>query len=201
MTWVVASLSGLVQQIAVSYVSNGYFFYVSGFVPEGKEARLVDQKLTEKYRIGVSKHVRYRDKQRGGARLAYVRLDQRFFILATHGEHPFFVEEGKTIRDVRRVPLKVGGYAIGHRNGHVSVRIEEKVYKALKVEFLEAATKRGREELEQMFRGLSFEPYAPVRNQLWQLFRAVDQKRKTAGRKRLDPECLPGLRRSVKSRS
>ena len=33
------SLAGFVQQIAVSYVANGYYFYVLGRVPDRKDPR------------------------------------------------------------------------------------------------------------------------------------------------------------------
>jgi|GEM_PF-2277160 len=53
-----ASVEGFIQQLAVSYVSNGYFFYVAGSVPEGKDPRAVDAKLIERYGIGVTKWTR-----------------------------------------------------------------------------------------------------------------------------------------------
>src|SRR5262245_30128173 len=41
----VSTPEGFVQQVAVSYLAHGYFFYVAGVIPEGKDTRRVDQKL------------------------------------------------------------------------------------------------------------------------------------------------------------
>ena len=61
------SLAGFIQQIAVSYVANGYYFNVLGLVPEGKDPRAVDRKLIARYGIDCSKFVRARGKQAGRA--------------------------------------------------------------------------------------------------------------------------------------
>ena len=34
---VAASVAGFVQQLAVAYVANGYWFYVTGRVPDGRQ--------------------------------------------------------------------------------------------------------------------------------------------------------------------
>jgi hypothetical protein len=39
------SIAGFVQQVAVSYVANGYWFYVAGCVPQGKDRRALDAKI------------------------------------------------------------------------------------------------------------------------------------------------------------
>lgn len=41
----VTTPEGFVQQLAVSYLGNGYWFYVTGDIPEGKDPRKVDAKL------------------------------------------------------------------------------------------------------------------------------------------------------------
>ena len=82
------SIGGFVQQVGVSYVGNGYFFYVPGNVPEGKEARAVDKKLiNERYEIDISKWARARRKQAGTANLQYIRFERFYLIMATHGRH------------------------------------------------------------------------------------------------------------------
>src|SRR5207244_9502130 len=104
------SLAGFVQQIAVSYVANGYYFYVLGRVPERKDPRAVDAKLVARYGIDCSKYVRARRKLAGQANLHYIRFRQVFVLMATHGEHRFFADEAGQVRDVRRAPLRVDGY-------------------------------------------------------------------------------------------
>jgi hypothetical protein len=66
------TIEGFVQQLAVQYVARGYWFYVSGIVPEGKDSRAVAEKLIAKYNIGVSKFVRARRKLNGAANLQLI---------------------------------------------------------------------------------------------------------------------------------
>ena len=48
----VVSVAGFVQQIACSYLRHGYWWYVTGRIPGGKDAGIVERKLVEKYGIG-----------------------------------------------------------------------------------------------------------------------------------------------------
>jgi hypothetical protein len=57
---VCTSVEGFIQQLAVGLIPHGYFFYVMGCIPEGKEPQRVDAKLIERYSIGVSKWTRAR---------------------------------------------------------------------------------------------------------------------------------------------
>src|ERR1051325_12024525 len=113
----VVSVVGFVQQIACSYLRHGYWFYVTGRIPAGKDANLVDRKIIEKYGIGISESTRARRRQLGQAVLQHVRHDRFFAILATKGQHSFFEEEAATIRDIRRIPIRYGGYSISYRRG------------------------------------------------------------------------------------
>ena len=63
------TIEGFVQQVAVQYVARGYWFYVSGIVPEAKDPKAVAEKLIAKYGINVSKFVRARRKIGGNANL------------------------------------------------------------------------------------------------------------------------------------
>ena len=113
------TIEGFVQQVAVQYVTKGYWFYVSGIVPEGKNPQFVAEKLIAKYRIGVSKFVRARRKLRGAANLQLILFGRIFLLLATRGEHEFYEEERTRIRDCRETPIKFASYSIGFRGGHV----------------------------------------------------------------------------------
>lgn len=195
---VTLSQQGFLQQLAVSYVSNGYFFYVTGSIPPGKDALAVDAKIVARYGIGISKWARARRKRAGEASVQYLRHGRFFVLLATHGRHSFFEEEKAVIQDVRRVPVKCFGYALSHRRGHVCVRIEREEFKRLKAHFLELATHRRADGIASEFMRLPFEPYAPVRRQLLTLWRAVNRTRKTAGFEPVPIECIRLRRRIVK---
>jgi hypothetical protein len=175
------SIGGFVQQVAVSYVGHGYFFYVAGSIPEGKDPCAIDEKLVVRYGIDISKWARARRKQAGIANLQYVRFGQFFLILATHGRHQFFEDEASCIRDVRRRPIRFAGYSIGFRAGHPHVRIEQEEYKQLKAYFVDLAVCRSVASLERELAQIPFEPYAPVRRQLLCILRAVNRARKRAG--------------------
>ncbi len=201
---VATSVAGFVQQLAVGYIAHGYWFYVTGRVPEHKDPANVDRKLIGQYGLDVSKWTRARHKQAGRARVQYLRYDRFFVLLATHGEHPFFAAEGKQIRDVRREPLRFMGYSIGCRQGrdgrkwHPSVRIEQDTFRALKSRLLALAVHRSVEEWCQTLRALNFEPYAPVRDQLRILLRALNRKRQVAGLEPVPREALRWRRMPVR---
>jgi hypothetical protein len=193
----VTSIEGFVQQVAVSYLANGYYFYVTGRVPEGKDPSAVDAKLIERYEVDISKWSRARRKQAGQANMQYIRHGRFFVLLATHGKHRFFEEEAKSIRDARRVPIKYGGYAISYRGGHPHVRIDREKYKELKAYFLDLAVHRSKEKVLVELEGVQFERYAPVRRQLLNILRGVNAARKEAGFGRMGPEVLRLRRRVV----
>jgi len=175
------SVEGFVQQLAVCYVGRGYWFYVAGCIPKGKDPHAVDQKLIDRYQIGISKWAKARRKQAGFANLQYIRFERFFIILATHGNHRFFEEEAAAIRDVRRCPIRFAGYSISFRGNHVQVRIEKNEYRMQKAYLLDLAVRRSPAALEDEFRRIPFEPYAPIRSQVLSIFRAVNGARKAAG--------------------
>jgi hypothetical protein len=192
------SVSGFIQQLAVGYVGRGYFFYVVGNVPEGKDPRAIDEKLVAKYRVDLSKAARSRRKALGYANVQYIRYGETFVILATHGKHEFFLEEASQIRDAREIPIKLFGYAVSYRAGHPHVRIEQSRYLDLKAYFSDLAVHRSVETLRREFGGLPFEPYAPVRSQLHCILREVNRGRKLAQFELLPSSCLRTRRRVVR---
>ena len=47
----VTSIEGLVQRVATHLLTKGYYFFVQGCVPQGKDPRALDQKLIAKYDV------------------------------------------------------------------------------------------------------------------------------------------------------
>lgn len=205
---VATSVEGFVQQIACCYLRHGYFFYVLGRVPPGKSAEAIDEKLINKYRIGVSESTRARRKRAGQANLQYIRHESTFVILATKGVHQFFEGEANLIRDIRRVPLKYAGYSISYKPGgrtkdgqqdhkwHAHVAMDRNQFLELRAWFAERALRESPEKLALAFYQLPVAPYAPVRRQLLLMLREVNRVRKVAGKRPLPTEILP-LRRKV----
>ena len=191
-----------IQQLATAYVAKGYKFFIAGSIPPDAEARRVDEKLISKYQIRKSKYARFRQKKRGEANIQYLRFGSFFLLLATHGTHRFFHEE-TDIRDIRRSPIRFGGYSVGFTRGrdnrwHASVRIDSVEFRLLKRQFLDMALTTSFEVLVSRFRRLPFVPYAPVRSQFFSLLRAVNEARRKAGLELLPVQALPLQRRVLR---
>lgn len=200
---VAKNLTGFVQQVATAYIPHGYWFYSQGYVPEGKSLEGVDAKLMAKYEVELSKWQRARRKRLGQASIQYLRLGRTFLILATKGKHPFFEEEAAAIRDIRKTPVKIGGYAISARRGrdgrlHSHVRVERATYVGLEARLTDRAAGASKDWLIKELYNLPFEPYAPVRRQYLLLLRRINEVRARHGRERLPVEALPLRRRIVR---
>lgn len=206
---VATSVEGFIQQIACCYLRHGYWFYVAGRVPSGKDAAAIDAKLIEKYGIGVSESTRARRKKAGQANLQYIRHERFFVILATKGEHRFFEEEADRVRDIRRIPLKYAGYSISYRPGgrtrsgqpdtkwHAHVAMTRDQYLELRAWFSERALRDSIVDLARSLYQLPVAPYAPVRRQLLLIHREINRVRAIAGKTALPTELLPLRRRVV----
>jgi hypothetical protein len=198
---VATSVAGFVQQLAVAYVTHGYYFYVTGVIPKHKDATATDQKIIGQYGIDVSKWTRVRQKKAGVANVQYLRCGRFFVIIATHGRHAFFEAEGGKIRDIRKHPLRFQSYSVGCRRArgggghHASARISRECFAGLKSRFQSAAIRNTLEELCADLHSLPFEPYAPIRDQLRALVRVINRQRKLAGLE-LVPVSALRLRRS-----
>jgi hypothetical protein len=189
------SVAGFIQRVAANCVAHGYFRYVIGTIPERKDPIAVDRKMIQRFGV-VDKSARHRRKEEGLANVLYIRYQRTFVLLVSdYGRNEAFEEEGKMIRDVRDVPIKIAGHSIAYKAGRVHVRIESGLYRRLKEFLCDHALRRSRSEIEQAFGRLSFEAYAPVRSQLLCILRAVNRRRKTANAELVDRSCLRLYRR------
>jgi len=84
-----ATLEGFIQQLAVSYVGRGHWWYVTGQIPDDKVPGEIDRKLVELYGITWKKWERARRREQGLANLQYIRHEKFFVILASDGQHVF----------------------------------------------------------------------------------------------------------------
>ena len=207
---VTTSVEGFVQQIACCYLRHGYWFYVKGNVPKGKQPEAIDEKLIAKYGIGVSESTRARRKKAGRSNLQYIRHERTFVLLATKGEHRFFDQESNLIRDIRRVPIRYAGYSISYKPGgrrkdgsndekwHSHVEIDRQRYLDLRAWFAEQALRQSLPRLAVQLYEIPVAPYAPVRRQMLMILREVNRVRKRAGKRQLPVEVLPLRRRVVR---
>ena len=150
------SLEGFIQQLAVSYLARGrYYYYVSGLVPKRLTPHHHDQRMLNKFDVARSKWSRYRRRKRKGpdgrplANCQYIRFREFWILLCEDGYHDFFdIHTKKDKRgniteelfsDVREVAVKYGGYSIGYAKERLSVRLSGRAYQALKKYYLEQA--------------------------------------------------------------
>lgn len=206
----ITSDEGLVQLLACNYLPHGYWFYVTGRIPAGKDVRQVDAKLIAKYETNHSRTARSRRKRLGYANVQYLRCGDFFVLIATHGKHQFFEEEVGCIHDIRRVPLRFAGYAISYRRGnrttegqqdekwHSHVEIDREWYKAMQADFSDAAIRDSTKQLVLRFFHFPFEPYAPIRRQMFKLLKTVNEVRRKARLEVLPYAVLPLRRRVVR---
>lgn len=190
---VASSPEGLVQQVAVCYLRHGYWWYVTGRIPKGKDPTAVDHKLIKKYEIDQTDRQRAYRKKRGLANMQYIRYGSWFLLLATAGHHPFKQQERNRIRDCRRHPIKFEGYSISYRRSgvtpeggapvkwHSCVRIDPWTYRELKAFFLERACHQSPESISNDFATVPYAKFAPVRRQLLVVLRAVNKARARQG--------------------
>ena len=203
------------QLLACNYLPHGYWFYVTGVVPEGKDVRELDAKLLKKYRIDVSRATRCRRKAAGRANVHYLRHLRFFVLLATHGKHRFFADEKGSIRDVRELPIQFAGYSIGCKQGEYlhkpkgsgkarndgryrsRVQVSRQVYLDWKAYFEELAKSASEKRLAYELYHFPYEPYAPVRKQLLEIVRLVNRVRKDCGKPMLDAKQVIRFRRQI----
>ena len=129
--------------------------------------------------------------------MQHIRYRDFFVLLATEGRHRFFEEE-KGMKDVRLVPISVGGYSVSQRGGRPHVRIDDDTFRSLRAYFLDPALHRSAARLVGEFYAIPFEPYGPVKVQLFKLLGAVNELRRRAGYQPVPKSAVWLKRRYVK---
>lgn len=199
------SIAGFLQQLAVSYLRNGYYFYVTGIIPEHKDPQRTDEKIVRQYGLDISKWTRARRKALGQANVQYLRFERFFVIMATGGTHMFFEAEKGRILDARETPIRLGGYSVSYRRArdgttwHPSVRLDKPRYLELKSYFESLAVHGTAETILSELAALKLETYAPVRGQLCRILNRINQARGAAGLGRVSYSILSTPRRSIKA--
>lgn len=100
------------RHLRLHCVARGYYFYVTGRIPPGKDPERTDARIIDRYQITGSKWVRNRRRRKGMASVRYLRCGRFFILIATRGVHPLFQGE-PALRDVREHPIRCFGHVIG----------------------------------------------------------------------------------------
>lgn len=213
----VTSLTGFLQRVATHLLPKGYYFFVQGVVPKGKDPRALDAKLLAKYDVVKTEGARRWRKRQGLGNVQYVRFERSWLLLATHGDHPIRVGEGNNLKDVRRTPIRIGDYSLYVKRGNylkklasgdeptsdgrwrVRVLIAREPYRELCAHYVSIACHRRAQTLAGELGALPYEPYAPVRKQLLKLLRLINAKRQAAGYAKIPASCLRFKREIVRA--
>ena len=167
----------LVQLIACNLLPHGYWFHVSGVIPEGKDPELADAKLILRYSCHTPKD-RARRRRRGGmATVRYLRSGRFFILLATHGKGEFFQRE--EFRDARENSIIVGGYSlsVNRETKKVLVKLHRDTVKRYQRLILERVG-WSRKSWESLFWRLPFLPFKGVRDDVFRLLNYLNRCRK-----------------------
>lgn len=179
-----SSIEGFIQQIAVSYVLHGYYYFVVGRIPEHRDPIAVDATLIARYGLDISKWTRARRRKMGKASVQYLRHDRIFVLIATEGEHRFF--ERERVRDIREKPMVCFGYRIScyqrpTGRWHPSVQIAPRRFAILQRWFRRHALRHDQIKLGRKLKTLPFAPFAAIVRQSVSLLGVVNRRRKRAG--------------------
>lgn len=212
--YIATSRAGFIRQL-VLYVRHGYVYYVKGTVREGLEPERVDAKMLDLYGIRKTVAQRHWRKKQGIANLQYLRFGRTWVLLLTPGERPeeFNKRETNNVRDLENPsqPLIVEGYSIRRVQGEfirnrdkpegvegavrdtkkrVRVQISKAELKNLRARFLSHARNRSLDWYRMQFYHVGWEPYAPIRRQLLDLRRMVNEARSPHGLEKIGTDCI-----------
>lgn len=174
---------------------NRYWRYTQFEVPEDMDPRQVDAKLVVKYRIDRTSSGRWRDKQSGVGRVAYLRFERTCLLMATTGLHKVWKEE--PLRYVKKEPLKLFGYRITSTKGFVDISINPPEFKALKAYFVEDIALLPTKTAEKFFVHFPYFPFSRVKDQQFEIWRAVNRRRDELNLERISVDKLRLRRKST----
>ena len=201
------SIDAFLAQV-VRYVSSGHCFYIRCRIPDGKDPIAVDEKIVSLYDVQRSRWQRKRRNLKTTAGIHYLRYGRLFVVMLTKGQHEaFYRDHGSSVLDIRRTALKAFGYSIRlgysevEKRWRVSVRLDKETYRRVKSHMLTICTwpaYRSKETMEQQFRGLPYQVYGPVREQLYIIAKTVNRIRGRTGLSPVDYQCISNKMRVTK---
>jgi hypothetical protein len=199
---VVTSVEGFLQYVSASVVSRGYYLLIAGRIPDGDDPERVDRKLIGRFEANLPKGARALRKRNGLANCRYLRFERDWFAFFTPGSHPRFEVERRNLKNLRRSPLLFADYSVSSkrcgwlapgvpdRKFRAHVRIADRQFAELQAHALDICTRYSAESMERWFERLPFEPYGPVKDQVWRIWRKVNRKRLRACQPILSRRCV-----------
>ncbi len=201
----VKSINGFLAQVVRYVACGGHYFYIRVLVPEGKDPKVIAEKLLSRYDIRKKRWQRKRRHLKETASIHLLQYQSLIVIMLSKGNHKkFYADHQKDIKDIRRTALKVFGYSIRYtfseldKAWKVFVRLDAETYRQLKAHMLTVAvwdSYRDKLRLEREFSRLPYEPYGPVFGQLLGILRAANRCRRRRGFRTADATCIRKFRR------
>lgn len=185
---VATSPEAFVRQVMASYLPNGYHYYVAGHVPHRYKQcpERIDQVLSQKYFTNLSKSTRSNLRAGGQASIRYLRHNQFWILICTHGRGGLRATH-RYVNHFADRPLTVYGYAIRLVGAKPMAHVQREEYRHIKEKLFSLCTKEQYQNPNYMaatIRNLfPFEPYAGVLQQFGLLMRQINLKR---GRRRFE---------------
>jgi hypothetical protein len=178
MRYAVPTLGFFLRRIAIDYMRYGYCRWALRFIPPDRDLQKLDTKLIEVYGVTSCRTTRMRQRRRGLAVVQYVRWGNTFVLLATEGTHEQF--DRLRSYDARDAPLHLGAYTIGYRSSQVTIQVRQRAWLAVSKR-IHLSALSDRSIVETRITALPFYRFPGVIEQLRDLVRAVNQRRRVAG--------------------
>jgi hypothetical protein len=161
----VASSAELIRRLTRYYLKEGYWYFVTGHIPEHKSIEKADITLSTKYETTLSKWQRHRRKARGLANVQYLRYERDFILIATDGDHPLFFQD-RTVRDARKHPIEIWYYWIRVRSPRrYEVIVAPWAYHVVKEKVIRLATEGRVDAVIEQLQSLRWINYPGVNRQ------------------------------------
>lgn len=164
------------------YLRYGYIYYYSRTIPTHKDAAKIDTKLVLLYDVTYNRRLRAARKKKGIRNIIYLRYQSQFILLATEGTHKQF--DRLKFCDFRTQSFHFYYYSIMVKNEKPSIRIQQKIYIQRRKKARIIAHHQ-HEKVEGFLKEISPYSFKGINEQRWKLYKLVNQKRKTAGLKRI----------------
>lgn len=171
-------LGDFLRRIAIDYARFGYTRYALREIPQDKDVASIDKKLRDTYNVTSCRTTRMRMKQKGQARVQYLRFRHSFILLGTEGIHTEFSRI--QTHDMRISPLHFRGYSIGFIGETVSVQVSHDVWSRVKWQ-IHAVALEGKPIVEKAISSLPFYRFPGVVRQKFSLVSDINTRRKQAG--------------------
>ena len=209
------SVAAFLKQLR-HYVEGGHYFYLRFQLGPKKDPSRTARKLIREYRIAPKPYQRTKRYRGELPSIHLLTFERDFVLISTYGVEPecdqvvdelgrvvrkqsFLRTNAKAIRNIQVQPLDFRGYSVSYPEvfpgrRKFTVRLNSHTYAATRRDLIAKATSpryRCCQAMEDEFRRLGFEGYAPVQEKLGSILREVNKVRRRSGLSQISEACIP----------